>query len=68
MNWLRRKLMHTRIFLGIATEADIKQRGIDVLKSVQDAINEYDMQDVHETNEHTSLADVTRRERPSKKW
>jgi hypothetical protein len=63
-----------RLRLGVGTradwawcQADEKQRHTAMLQAVQHYMNEMDRKDTA-PNEHTSLADVTRKERPSKKW
>jgi hypothetical protein len=39
-------LRKVRIFFGLATEDDLRERHRDMLQKVQDAINEYDRRDV----------------------
>jgi hypothetical protein len=63
-----------RLRLGVGTKADWawyevdeKQRHTAMLAAVQHYLNEMDRQDVG-PDERTSLADVTRGERPSKRW
>jgi hypothetical protein len=51
-------LQRLRVFLGLATAGDERARHAEMLRKVQDAINEYDRRDTMED---------TLRERPSKK-
>jgi hypothetical protein len=62
------RLQRLRIFLGIPTVQDRKDAEIEMWRNIRTTAHHEDLRDAREADEHTSLADVTRRERPSRRW
>ncbi len=61
------RLQRLRIFFGFPTAQDRKDAEAEMWRNIRTTVHHEDLRDAFKADEHTSLAEVTRRERLSRR-